>query len=148
MKTIDHQTPSQPYLLTYWVPVLATGSAFFMIVLDTSIVNLALARIDGQFHSNVASLQWLVDRYAMTFASLLLGSGAIGDRLGVKETFMAGLLVFTLASGLCGIAPTMGILQIARIVQGIGAALLLPNSLAAINHSFSDTIQRSRAIGA
>ncbi|MFP6560174.1 MFS transporter [Paraburkholderia sp. B3] len=148
MNTIDNRTSSQSNFLAYWVPVLATSAAFFMIVLDTSIVNLALARIGTDFHSNVASLQWLVDGYAMIFASLLLGSGAIGDRLGVKGIFMTGLLVFTIASGLCGVAPTMTSLQFARILQGVGAALLLPNSLAAINHTFLDATQRSKAIGA
>lgn len=134
--------------LDYWVPVLATGAAFFMIVLDTSIVNLALAKIGAQFGASVAALQWLVDGYALLFASLLLGAGATGDRFGVKGSFMAGLAIFTLASALCGIAPTMMTLQAARIAQGIGAALLLPNSLAALNHTFADPARRARAIGA
>jgi MFS transporter, DHA2 family, methylenomycin A resistance protein len=148
MSSIEADTSPQLSFADYWIPVLATSAAFFMIVLDTSIVNLALARIGAEFESGVASLQWLVDGYAMIFASLLLGAGSIGDRLGVKGTFIAGLLIFTLASGLCGIAPTMGMLQLARIVQGIGAALLLPNSLAAINHTFPDATRRAKAIGA
>jgi MFS transporter, DHA2 family, methylenomycin A resistance protein len=130
----------------YWIPVLAAGSAFFMIVLDTSIVNLALARIGNDFHAGLTALQWLVDGYALIFASLLLGAGALGDRFGVKGTFMAGLGVFTIASALCGIAPSIETLQIARVAQGIGAAMLLPNSLAALNQTFSDPHQRAKAI--
>jgi DHA2 family methylenomycin A resistance protein-like MFS transporter len=129
-----------------WVPVIATGAAFFMIVLDTSIVNLALARIGTEFNSGLVTLQWLVDGYALVFASLLLGAGALGDRFGAKSAFMWGLLVFTLASAACAMAANIEALQIARIMQGIGAALLLPNSLAALNDTFSDPARRTKAI--
>jgi DHA2 family methylenomycin A resistance protein-like MFS transporter len=119
-----------------------------MIVLDTSIVNLALARIGTELSAGLTTLQWLVDGYALVFASLLLGAGALGDRFGTKGTFMCGLVVFTLASALCGMAPNIEVLQISRIIQGIGAALLLPNSLAALNHAFADSLHRSKAITA
>jgi MFS family permease len=72
-----------------WIPAIATGAAFFMIVLD-SIVNLALARIGTELNSSLATLQWLVDGYALVFASLLLGAGALGDRFEAKRTFMRG----------------------------------------------------------
>ncbi|MEX3937327.1 MFS transporter [Paraburkholderia phymatum] len=109
-----------------------------MIVLDTSIVNLALARIGAEFSSALSSLQWLVDGYAVVLASLLLGAGALGDRVGVKGTFTTGLVLFSVASAACGCAPNMPALQMARIAQGVGAALQLPNSLAALNHTFLD----------
>ena len=131
-----------------WMPIVATGAAFFMIVLDTSVVNLALAHIGTELNAGLTTLQWLIDGYALVFASLLLGAGTLGDRFGVKSTFMCGLLVFTGASALCGIAPSMEALQISRIVQGIGAALLLPNSLAALNHTFVDPLRRSKAVAA
>jgi MFS transporter, DHA2 family, methylenomycin A resistance protein len=131
-----------------WVPAIATGAAFFMIVLDTSIVNLALERIGAEFTASLAALQWLVDGYALVFASLLLGAGALGDRYGARGVFMVGLVVFTLASALCAFTAGMEGLQIARIAQGIGAALLLPNSLAALNHTFTDPLRRSKAISA
>ena len=134
--------------LAGWIPAVATGAAFFMIVLDTSIVNLALAAIGTELNADLATLQWLVDGYALVFASLLLGAGALGDRFGAKSTFISGLLVFTLASALCGVAPGIEALQLSRIVQGIGAALLLPNSLAALNHTFADQVRRSKAISA
>jgi len=127
-------------------PAVATGAAFFMIVLDTSIVNLALARIGAELHAGLATLQWLVDGYLLVFASLLLGAGALGDRVGARVAFACGLLVFTVASACCGLAPSIGTLQIARIAQGIGAALLLPNSLAALNSAFADPDRRSKAI--
>jgi MFS transporter, DHA2 family, methylenomycin A resistance protein len=111
-------------------------------------VNLALASIGTELKAGLTTLQWLVDGYAMVFASLLLGAGALGDRFGVKGTFMSGLLVFTTASVACGLAPGIEALQIWRIVQGAGAALLLPNSLATLNHTFSDTARRSKAISA
>jgi MFS transporter, DHA2 family, methylenomycin A resistance protein len=133
---------------TNWIPAVATGAAFFMIVLDTSIVNLALARIGNELDAGLATLQWLIDGYALVFASLLLGAGALGDRFGAKATFMCGLVVFTLASALCGMAPSVEALQISRVVQGIGAALLLPNSLAALNNAFADELHRSKAIAA
>ncbi len=119
-----------------------------MIVLDTSIVNLALERICAEFTTSLETLQWLVDGYALVFASLLLGAGALGDRYGARGMFMIGLVVFTLASALCAFSAGIEGLQIARIAQGIGAALLLPNSLAALNHTFTDPLRRSKAVSA
>jgi DHA2 family methylenomycin A resistance protein-like MFS transporter len=131
-----------------WIPAVATGAAFFMIVLDTSIVNLALASIGAELSAGLTTLQGLVDGYALVFASLLLGAGALGDRFGAKGIFMCGLAVFTLASVLCGIAPNIEALQISRIVQGIGAALLVPNSLAALNNAYAGSLNRPKAIAA
>ena len=128
--------------------VIATGAAFFMIVLDTSIVNLALPRIRDVFQANLTSLQWLVDGYALVFASLLLNAGALGDRYGAKRIFTMGLLLFCAASAACGLAPNMAGLQCARAVQGISAAMLLPNSLAALNHTVKDTDRRKVAVAA
>ena len=91
---------------TDWIPVVATGAAFFMIILDTSIVNLALASIGTELNAGLATLQWLVDGYALVFASLLLGAGALGDRFGAKGTFMCGLLVFTWPRPRAGWRPT------------------------------------------
>ncbi|MBV9201682.1 MAG: MFS transporter [Alphaproteobacteria bacterium] len=128
--------------------VLATGIAFFMVVLDTSIVNLALPRIAYTFQAGLTTLQWLVDGYALVFASLLLGAGALGDRYDAKRVFVAGLVVFSAASAACGLAPGIASLQCARIVQGIGAAMLLPNSLAALNHTITERNRRTAAVSA
>ncbi len=127
---------------------IATGAAFFMIVLDTSIVNLALPRIRDAFSADLTSLQWLVDGYALVFASLLLNAGALGDRYGAKRIFTVGLLLFCAASAACGLAPNMASLQCARALQGISAAMLLPNSLAALNHTVVDPERRKMAVSA
>ena len=130
------------------VAVLATGAAFFMIVLDTSIVNLALPQIGAELASSLVGLQWIVDGYALVFASLLLSAGSLGDRFGAKRVFMTGLAVFTLASALCAASPTLSTLQISRVLQGVGAALLLPTSLALLSHAIADPERRTRAISA
>jgi DHA2 family methylenomycin A resistance protein-like MFS transporter len=128
--------------------VVATGAAFFMIVLDTSIVNLALPRIGAAFAADLPTLQWLVDGYALVFASLLLTAGALGDRYHAKHVFVAGLIIFSAASAACGLAQGVWSLQCARVVQGIGAAMLLPNSLAALNHTVPSGPRRTAAVSA
>jgi MFS transporter, DHA2 family, methylenomycin A resistance protein len=90
--------PSSANPFASWIPAVATGAVFFMIVLDTSIVNLALARIGTELNSSLATLQWLVDGYALVFASSLLGAGALGDRFEAKRTFMRGASFRTLTS--------------------------------------------------
>ena len=130
------------------IAIVATGAAFFMIVLDTSIVNLALPRIGEAFHTDLATLQWLVDGYALVFASLLLTAGALGDRHGAKRIFIAGLVLFSVASAACGLAQGIWSLQGARVLQGISAAMLLPNSLAALNHTVTDGRRRTAAVSA
>lgn len=128
--------------------VIATSAAFFMIVLDTSIVNLALPRIKDVFQADLTSLQLLVYRYALVFASLLLNAGALGDRYGTKRVFTSGLFLFSVASAACGLAPSLGMLQFGRAMQGISAALLLPNSLGALNHTVEDARYRKAAVAA
>ncbi len=128
--------------------ILATGTAFFMIVLDTSIVNLALSRIKNAFQADLMTLQWLVDGYALVFASLLLTAGSLGDRYDAKRIFIGGLVVFSAASAACGAAPDILSLQCARVLKGIGAAMLLPNSLAALNHTIHDPPRRTAAVPA
>jgi DHA2 family methylenomycin A resistance protein-like MFS transporter len=140
----DHRTTRHGDL----VATVATGTAFFMIVLDTSIVNLALPRIEETFDTGLTTLQWLVDGYALVFASLLLTAGSLGDIYGAKPVFIAGLIVFSVASAACGLAPGIVSLQSARILQGIGAAMLLPNSLAALNHTIRETRRRTAAVSA
>jgi MFS transporter, DHA2 family, methylenomycin A resistance protein len=128
--------------------ILATSLGFVLVQLDVSIVNVALVSIGRELHSNVAGLQWIVDAYAITFASLLLTGGALGDRFGARRTFVAGFVIFALGSLVCGIAPGTAVLVWARVVQGIGAALLIPCSLALINHAFAaNPDRRAKAIG-
>jgi EmrB/QacA subfamily drug resistance transporter len=123
--------------------VLGSGIAF----LDSTVVNVALPAIARDLHTDTAALQWTVDAYLVTLTALLLLGGSIGDRYGRKRTFIAGLIAFTIASVGCAAAPTSGVLVVARAVQGIGGAFLVPGSLAIIGATFASD-QRSRAIGA
>jgi DHA2 family methylenomycin A resistance protein-like MFS transporter len=129
------------------LPLLALCLGYFMTILDVTIVNVALVNIKEQLNANVTGLQWIVDGYALVFASLLLTGGALGDRRGSRTIFLGGFALFTLASTLCSLAPTLLVLQIARAVQGLGAALLVPNSLALLNTIYTDARKRAQAIG-
>jgi EmrB/QacA subfamily drug resistance transporter len=121
------------------------GSAIASI--DATVVGIALPAIGRDFHAGLPDLQWVVTAYTLTLAGLLLVAGAFGDRYGRKRVFLIGVIWFTLASVLCSLAPTVQVLIFARAVQGIGAALLTPGSLAIIEASF-DPADRSKAIGA
>ena len=125
----------------------ATSISYIVVILDTSIVNVALGSIADALAANTEGLQWVVNAYTLSFASLLLTGGALGDRLGAKNVYFAGLAVFTLASGLCGLAPNLAALTGARGLQGIGASMLVPCSLMLINRAYADPGERGRAIG-
>ncbi len=115
--------------------LVATSFAFVVVQLDVTIVNVALPQIGAALHAGVAGLQWVVDAYTLSFAALLISAGVIGDRFGSRRIYLIGFLIFTAASIVCGFAPTIGILIAARALQGAGAALLVPTSLAILNHS-------------
>jgi MFS transporter, DHA2 family, methylenomycin A resistance protein len=140
-------TPSKPTRTQTVIPLLALCLGYFMTILDVTIVNVALVDIKEHLGANVTGLQWIVDGYALVFASLLLTGGALGDRRGRKTIFLVGFGLFTLASTLCSLAPTLLVLQIARAFQGLGAALLVPNSLALLNTIYTDARKRGQAIG-
>jgi MFS transporter, DHA2 family, methylenomycin A resistance protein len=118
--------------------VFATSLGFVLVQLDVSIINVALARIGGSLHTGILGLQWVVDAYVLTFASLLLSTAALGDRIGPRRMFILGLAVFTGASALCGLAPNPAALIGARVLQGAGAAALVPSSLALLSRSCGD----------
>jgi DHA2 family methylenomycin A resistance protein-like MFS transporter len=120
---------------------------YFLVLLDVTIVNLALPSIDTGLGAGVSGLQWVVDGYAVALAALLLAAGTTGDLLGHRRTVLAGLVVFGVASLGCAAAPTTGVLVAARVVQGVGAALLLPGTLAIISRAFPGR-EQARAIGA
>ncbi|MFE6822257.1 MFS transporter [Streptomyces sp. NPDC057690] len=119
---------------------------FFVMTLDALIVNVALPEIGRGFHAGITGLQWVVDGYTLMFAALLLSAGAIADRVGAREAFGGGLALFTVASALCGFAPNLGVLIGARLVQGAGAAVIVPASLALLREAYPDSAQRARAI--
>jgi MFS transporter, DHA2 family, methylenomycin A resistance protein len=125
----------------------ATSLGFGVVQLDVSVVNVAIHAIGTSLGGNVTLLQWIVSAYTLAFAALILSAGALGDRIGAKRIFIAGFAVFTLASVACGLAPSVAWLIGARVVQGIGAAILVPCSLALINHTYTEARERVRAIG-
>ncbi|WP_027801879.1 MFS transporter [Paraburkholderia dilworthii] len=127
--------------------LLATSISYVIVILDTSIVNVALERIAASLAGGVAGLQWVVTAYTLTFASLLLAGGTFGDRLGARNVYIAGLTVFTVASALCGAAPNLAVLVGGRAFQGLGAALLVPASMALINNACPDPRRRAAAFG-
>jgi len=116
----------------------ATSLSYVLVILDTSIVNVALEPIAIALHSDITALQWVVGAYSLSFGCLLLGGGALADRFGARRLYMTGLLVFSLASLLCGLATQGPALVAARVLQGVGAALLVPASLALINQAYLD----------
>jgi MFS transporter, DHA2 family, methylenomycin A resistance protein len=118
-----------------------------VVLLDVSIVNVALQRISDGLGGRVSDLQWIVDAYTLAFASFLLSAGTAGDRYGNKEVFGAGFVLFTLASVFCGTATSLVALIVARVLQGVGAALIIPCSLTLLNHAFEDPLQRAKAFG-
>ena len=115
--------------------------------IDSTVVNIALPNIGRHLHASFGTLQWTVTAYTLTLASLILLGGALGDRYGRRRIFVLGVLWFAVSSLLCAVAPGAGWLVAARAVQGMGAALATPASLAIIQTSFRDADQ-SRAIGA
>lgn len=124
----------------------ATCVSYTLVLLDASIVNVALTDIAHTFGSRVAGLQWIVNAYTLAFASLLMTGGTLGDRLGDRTVYVAGLAVFVAASALCSLAPTLPALAIARALQGVGSAMLVPCSLALIHRAFPEPAARASAI--
>ncbi len=120
---------------------------YFMVILDTTIVNVALPALRVDLGASVRGLQWVVDGYLLMLAALLLTGGVLADRLGARRVFQVGLGLFVAASVGCGVAPSTVVLVIARMAQGVGAALAVPASLALLRAAFPDAATRARAIG-
>jgi len=128
-----------------WI-LAATILGSSMAFIDGTVVNVALPALQTALHATLADVQWVVESYALLLAALLLIGGAFGDRYGRRRVFAAGVVIFSAASVWAGLAPGIGQLVLARSVQGIGGALLVPGSLALISASFSEK-ERGRAIG-
>lgn len=144
MTHTSHAAKSRRLQLT----TLATSLGFVLVQLDVSIVNVGLARIGAGLGVGMAGLEWVVDAYALAFASLMLSAGALGDRIGARRIFVFGFGLFIGASLVCGIAPGAATLIVARAVQGIGAAALVPSSLALLNQACrGDSKARAHAVG-
>src|SRR5215475_12651829 len=128
------------------VVVLALIAAF-MVFVDGTIVNLTLAQLASHLHASRSELEWAVNAYTLSFAAVMLGAGAVTDILGAKRAFVAGLLVFTASSAVCAAATSMLVLNIARLVQGTGSALLLPSALVLATASATGETSRHRLVG-
>jgi EmrB/QacA subfamily drug resistance transporter len=130
----------------WWALALLCG-AFFMVILDAAIVIVALPSIEADLGFSGQSLQWVISAYALTFAGLLLLGGRAADLLGRRRVFMVGLLFFTAASLLCGLAWSAGALIGARVLQGVGAAIMTPTALSIISTTFEEGPERNKALG-
>jgi len=111
------------------------------------VVNVAIKPIGAALGGGVSGLQWVVSAYTVALAALILTAGALGDRVGAKRVVLAGFVLFTVASAACGLASSLDVLIAARVVQGIGAAVLVPCSLTLLNHVFPAPGERARAVG-
>ncbi|HEY8584949.1 MAG TPA: MFS transporter [Capillimicrobium sp.] len=125
----------------------AASLGFFLVILDSTVVNVALPTLGADLGGAVDGLQWTVDAYLVAFSALLLSAGVLSDRFGARRCFALGLGAFAAASLLCGAAPSLGLLLAARVAQGAAAALLLPASLALVRQAYADPAERTRAIG-
>ena len=130
-----------------WKALALVCAAFFMTVLDVSIVNVALPTIGVKLHFSEGNLQWVVTAYALTFGGFLLLGGRAADYLGRRRVFMVGLALFTIASLVCGLANSEGMLIGARAVQGLGAAIISPATLSIITSLFDEGPERNKALG-
>src|SRR5438477_724213 len=128
-----------------WV-LVATILGSSMAFIDGTVVNVALPVLQTALNATATEVQWVVEAYSLFLAALILVGGSLGDHFGRRRIFAIGIVLFTLASVLCGLAPNVNLLIFARAFQGVGGALLVPGSLAIISASF-DTKQRGRAIG-
>ena len=120
-----------------WLPLVTVCLGTFMLLIDVTIVNVALPDMAKDLHTSFGSLQWVVDAYALTLAALVLGAGSIADMVGHRRAYVAGLVLFAVSSLVCGIAPGSGTLIAARAVQGVGAAAMFATTFALLNSNYS-----------
>ena len=127
--------------------LVAMSLGFAVVQLDISVVNVAIKSIGSALGGGVSGLQWVVNAYTIGFAAFILTAGALGDRIGARRVFVAGFVLFMVASAVCGLAPDLGVLIGARAVQGVGAAVLVPSSLTLLNHAYTEPGARAHAVG-
>ncbi len=127
--------------------LVAVCLGYFMVILDTTIVNVALPALRADLGAGLRGLQWVVDGYLLMFAALLLSGGTLADLLGARRVFQVGLALFVVSSVACGVAANLGVLVTGRVVQGVGAALCVPASLALLHAAYPAASDRARAIG-
>jgi MFS family permease len=146
MNTLSHPTPTSDR--RRWFALLVVCLAQLMIVLDTTIVNVALPSIQRDLHFTQGNLTWVINAFLISFGSFLLLAGRLGDLIGRKRVFLTGVVVFTAASALCGFAPSQGLLIAARFIQGVGGALSVSVILAIVVTEFPAPSDRAKAMSA
>src|SRR5260221_12699067 len=152
LKTVQSEQARPDNTSFHWhraraLALAAMSLGLGVVQLDITIVNTALSSISTSLGGSIAELQWVVTAYTIAFAAFILTAGALGDRVGAKRIFIAGFAIFTLASLACALAPSAMFLIAARSVQGLAAAILVPNSLTLLNHAYTDPKARGRAVG-
>jgi MFS family permease len=151
VRSLSNPTPDSPgipaRLINKWLILVVVCLAQFVVVLDATIVNVALPSIQRGLHFSLDSLQWVVNGYTLTFGGFLLLGGRAADLLGRRRLFIVGLIVFSVASLIDGLAQNSGMLIAARAFQGVGAAFLSPAALSLLTTNFPDSGERTRALG-
>jgi DHA2 family methylenomycin A resistance protein-like MFS transporter len=127
--------------------LVATSLGLVVVMLDVSIVNVAIKSIGADLGGGVSGLQWVVNAYTIAFAAFILTAGSIADRIGARRLFVGGFVLFMAASAVCGVAPDLGVLIGGRAIQGLAGALLVPSSQALLSHAYTDARERAHAIG-
>src|SRR5206468_3946498 len=146
-KGVEEMTTAQEYLERRWTALILLCVAQFIVVLDASIVNVALPSIGKGLDFSEENLPWIVNAYAIAFGGFLLLGGRAADLLGRRRMFMVGITVFSAASLVCGFAGSIGVLIAARAVQGLGAAIISPATLSIIMTTFDEGSERNKALG-
>lgn len=149
MRTQQATRPAEPLAAprSAWFALAVVTSGLFLAVVSTTVVSVALPTLGHDLHVSAAGLQWVVDTYTVVYAGLLVVGGAIGDHFGRKRLFLLGCGLFGAGSLGSAAAPALGLLLTARIVQGLGAALMVPGGLAVIRALFEHPVERAKAIG-
>ncbi|MET7976655.1 MFS transporter [Streptomyces mirabilis] len=137
---------TQPHKTRPGLTLFAACLGFVVVILDVSVVNVATKALGADFGGSLSGLEWVINGYTLTFAAFLLTAGAMGDRYDPKQIFMAGFALFAVTSLTCGAAPSLVALITARVVQGVGAAMIVPSSLSIVNTNFPDPAERTRAV--
>ncbi|WP_079177005.1 MFS transporter [Streptomyces sp. MUSC 14] len=130
-----------------WAPLVAVCAGYFMVILDVTVINVAVPVIGRDLGTSLTGIQWITDGYTLVFAGFLLTGGGLGDRLGSRRVFCWGTALFTVSSVACALAPDAAVLVAARLLEGFGAALIVPGSLALLQQAYPGPVERSRAFG-
>lgn len=145
---LNKPTTLSSHAPAYGLTIVVTSLAFVVAQLDVSIVNIALPQIADTYKVDINILQWIVDGYTLAFAVLMLSAGNLSDLFGAQRLFQIGMVIFGISSVACGLATSPFLLIAARVFQGVGAATMIPSSLAILNQTFADTPnKRAKAIG-